>query len=126
MIDKIFSSTSYDASKRMLDISLRKHEALSLNLANVESPGYKRMDLPRDFPAALREAVRAGEAGKMTVPELVRDTDSSAQRKDGNNVVLQEELLAMNKNAAEYEVLTEFVSGSVKTLKMAISGHAQS
>jgi flagellar basal-body rod protein FlgB len=125
MIEKLFSSGVYDASKRMLDISVRRHEALSLNLANVESPGYKRVDLPKSFGVALREAIQTGSAGRVTVPELVRDMDSASQRKDGNNVVLQEELLAMNKNAAEYEVLTEFVSGSMKTLKMAISGHTQ-
>ena len=125
MIEKLFSSVTYDASKRLMDVSLRRHEALSLNLANVESPGYKRVDLPKNFASALKEAIQAGKGGSVEVPQLVRDMDSAAQRKDGNNVVLQEELLAMNKNAAEYEVLTEFVSGSMKTLKMAISGHAQ-
>jgi flagellar basal-body rod protein FlgB len=125
MIEKLFSSPTYDASKRLLDISLKRHEALSLNLANVESPGYKRVDLPKDFQNALRQAIQGGTGGGVAVPELVQDLDSAAQRKDGNNVVLQDELLAMNKNAAEYEVLTEFVSGSMKTLKMAILGHAQ-
>lgn len=125
MIEKLFSSPTYDASKRLLDISLKRHEALSLNLANVESPGYKRVDLPKDFQNALRQAIQGGNGGGVVVPELVQDLDSAAQRKDGNNVVLQDELLAMNKNAAEYEVLTEFVSGSMKTLKMAILGHAQ-
>jgi flagellar basal-body rod protein FlgB len=59
------------------------------------------------------------------VPAVVVDLESPAQRKDGNNVVMQDELMAMNKNAAEYEALSEFVSGTIKTLRMAVVGHAQ-
>ena len=35
---------------------------------------------------------------------------------------IDKELLALGKNVAEYDVLTEFVSGSIRQLRMAISG----
>jgi len=125
MIEKLLSSANYDASKRLLDVAILRHEALSSNIGNLETPGYKRVDLPKNFQTALNEAIKSGKTASIAFPNLIADLDSPAQRKDGNNVVLQDELMVMNKNAAEYEALTEFVSGSVRTLKMEISGRTQ-
>jgi flagellar basal-body rod protein FlgB len=43
-------------------------------------------------------------------------------RPDGNTVELEHELLAMNRNAVEYDYLSEVVSNNLKQLKLAISG----
>jgi flagellar basal-body rod protein FlgB len=56
------------------------------------------------------------------MPEVTQDIAARSQRKDGNNVVLDEELMQMGKNVIEYEALTDFVSGSLKQLRVAISG----
>jgi flagellar basal-body rod protein FlgB len=56
------------------------------------------------------------------MPEVTQDIAARSQRKDGNNVVLDEELMQMGKNVIEYETLTDFVSGSLKQLRVAISG----
>ncbi|MEI6714522.1 MAG: flagellar basal body rod protein FlgB [Verrucomicrobiota bacterium] len=125
MIDRLFSSNNYDAAKRMMDIAVMRQEALSSNIGNLETPGYKRVDLPKDFQAVFTQALKAAQVKSVGAPELIQDLDSPAQRKDGNNVVLQEELMTMNKNAAEYEALTDFVSGTMKTLRTAIVGHVQ-
>lgn len=120
MIENIFNQGTYAASKHLLDASVLRHEALASNLANIETPGYKRVDLPRDFAKEFATRLRAGNPAPT--PALVEDTASPAQRKDGNNVTLDRELLAMNRNAAEYDALTEFVSGSLKQIRLAISG----
>ena len=125
MIERLFSSPNYDAAKRLLDVSVLRHEALASNIANLETPGYRRVDLPKDFQTAFNQALRSGKPKTVTVPGLIQDNDSPAQRKDGNNVLLQDELMSMNKNAAEYEALSEFVTGTMKTLHMAIAGRSQ-
>jgi flagellar basal body rod protein FlgB len=58
----------------------------------------------------------------VPTPVLAQDTVTPSQRKDGNNVVLDRELLAMNQNGAEFDALTEFVSGSIKQLRLAVTG----
>jgi flagellar basal-body rod protein FlgB len=118
MIDSIFNSGTYAASKQLLDASVLRHEALASNLANIETPGYKRVDLAPDFAKEFAARVRDGGAA------IVQDKNAPAQRKDGNNVVLDHELLAMNRNAAEYDALTEFVSGSLKQLRLAVTGRS--
>ncbi len=122
MIESLFSSTNYQASKKLLDAATLRHEALATNLANVETPGYKRVDLSKSFSAEFAARLRSGNLASAPTPKLIEDPHSTSQRKDGNNVELDKELLALGKNVAEYDVLTEFVSGSIKQLRMAISG----
>lgn len=123
MIDRIFASTTYSASKELLDAAALRQEALAANLANAETPGYKRVDLDPSFGAEFAARLRAGESASAPQPKLVEDTGGSV-RTDGNNVEIDKELLAMGKNGTEYEALTEFVSGSLKQLRMAITGHS--
>ncbi|MCE9612508.1 MAG: hypothetical protein K8R23_20095 [Chthoniobacter sp.] len=122
IIESLFSSTNYQASKKLLDAATLRHEALATNLANVETPGYKRVDLPKTFAAEFAERIRSGNVAGAPAPKLAEDLTTTSQRKDGNNVELDKELLALGKNVSEYDTLTEFVSGSLKQLRMAISG----
>lgn len=120
MLENLFNQGNYAATKQLLDASILRHEATASNLANIETPGYKRVDLPTDYPKEFEAALRSG--GKLPVPVLAQDTVTPSHRKDGNNVVLDNELIVMNRNGAEYEALTEFVSGSIKQLRLAITG----
>ncbi len=124
MIEQLFSGTNYQATKQLLDAATMRHEALAANIANLETPGYKRVDLPKDFAQEFAAHVRSGGTSAAPAPKIVEDSAATARRKDGNTVQLDKELLAMTKNEAEYDVLTEFVSGSIKQLKLAITGRS--
>ena len=126
MIAQLFSSPNYQAAKQLLDAANMRHEALSTNIANVETPGYKRVDLPKDFSREFAAHLRSGSPADAPRPELSEDTLAQSVRKDGNTVELDKELLALTKNTVEYDTLTEFVSGSIKQLRLAITGRAQS
>lgn len=125
MIEKLFSSPSYDASKVLMDVSVLRQEIFASNLANLETPGYKRIQVNGEFTKVFNEALKSNKLAAVQMPSVVQDLLAPAQRKDGNNVVLQDELLAMSKNGSEYEALVDFVSGSMRTLKMAITGRSQ-
>ena len=122
MIESLFSSTNYQAAKQLLDVATVRHEALATNLANVETPGFRRADLPKDFSAEFAAHFRSGDLAGAPGARIAEDLTATSQRKDGNNVELDKELLAMSKNTAEFDALTEFVSGSIKQLRMAITG----
>ena len=42
VLDNLYSQENYLISKKLLDATHLRHEALSNNLANVETPGFKR------------------------------------------------------------------------------------
>jgi len=124
MIDRILASPNYAASKQLLDAAALRQEGIAANLANAETPGYKRVDLTPSFAAQFAARLKAGSTAGAPLPELAQDMNSTTTRLDGNNVEIDKELLAMGKNGAEYEALTEFVSGSLKQLRMAITGRS--
>ena len=57
VLDNLYNQENYLISKKLLDATHLRHEALSNNIANVETPGFKRRDLPQTFSVELRRAV---------------------------------------------------------------------
>jgi len=127
MIDPIFHSDNYQLARKLLDAAALRSEAIASNIANAETPGYRRLDVSADFAEQLKARTQAGElAGDSDTlrPSLVQDPYARTVRPDGNSVDIENELLAMNKNSVEYEFLTDVVSGNIKQLKMAITGRS--
>ena len=105
--------------EKMLDFSALRQRCIASNLANAETPGYKRFEtvmeetenslsLTRTHPAHL---AGDGDAGMR----VTRDA-TTAWRVDGNNVDPDAELVKMAENALYYQVLLKAESG-----KLAIS-----
>ncbi len=126
MVDPIFQSDNYQVARKLLDAAALRQEAIASNIANAETPGYRRLDIAPDFAEQLRASMRQGDVGRAQelAPKLAQDLSVRAVRPDGNTVEIERELLAMNRNAVEYEFLTEVVSRNIKQLKMAITGRS--
>lgn len=127
MIEPIFQADDYQLARKLLDVAALRHEAIASNMANAETPGYHRIDVSADFERQLRDRMAAGGPTRGALdtlrPVLAEDPSARSLRPDGNNVEIERELVAMNRNSAEFEYLTEIVSHNLKQLKIAISGH---
>ena len=125
MITALFNEANYAASKKMLDATVLRHEAIASNLANVETPNYKRVDLDPNFSTELKAATAAGDVQRMDAlhPTEVLDPTAIAANRDGNTVQLEKELLAMNQNTLSHQFETQMISGHLLQLRLAISGH---
>jgi flagellar basal-body rod protein FlgB len=129
MIQSIFPSDGeYQLARKLLDASALRQDAIAANLANSDTPGYHRVDVAPDFSEHLKASLAAGGSARSNdiQPTLAEDRNARSVRPDGNNVEIEHELLAMNRNAVEYEYLTQIVSSNIKELKMAITGNASS
>lgn len=124
MIDELMQRENYVLAKKLLDVSHAKQNAIASNLANVETPGYKRIDIATDFEAQLRKVASSNNVDAIRNLEIrtVQDLNSPIVRGDGNNVQVDQELLSMQKNAIQYEFLANYTSTSLNRLKTAISG----
>ena len=124
MIEGLFNDSGYVAAKKMLDVSLLRHQAIASNLANVETPNYKRLDVSPSFEAELRQAVAGQNSGEIATlqPSLAVDATSISGRSDGNTVQLETEMLKLNQNTLENMLETQLVSGSLAQLRLAITG----
>jgi len=126
MIEGLFNQSNFVAAKKMLDAKALRHEAIASNIANVETPHYKRVDASPAFATELQQAVasRNGEGIRALQPQLVAEPTAISGRKDGNNVQLESELLKLNQNFMEHQLETQLVSGAMMKLRMAITGKA--
>lgn len=124
MIEGLFNQTNYVATKKMLDATALRHEAIASNLANVETPRYKRVDVAPSFAAELQQAVASKDAGRVAdmQPQLATDSSATPVRKDGNTVQLESELLKLNQNFLEHQLETQLISGALLKLRLAITG----
>jgi flagellar basal-body rod protein FlgB len=127
MIDPIFQTDNYQLARKLLDVSVLRQEAIATNVANAETPGFRRLDIAPDFAVQLKARLEAGDFATTSDslrPQLAEDQTARSVRPDGNTVEIERELLAMNKNSVEYDYLSEVVSGNLKQLKLAITGHS--
>lgn len=124
MIEGLFNQPNYVAAKKLLDVTELRHQAIASNLANLETPHYKRMDVAPTFADQLRQAVQSRDADRIRrlEPEMARDAQAVTTRKDGNNVQLESELLRLNRNFLEHQLETQLVTGSMLRLRLAITG----
>ena len=125
MIDPIFQTDNYQLARKLLDAAVLRQEAIATNVANAETPGFRRLDLAPDFATQLKARVTAGDFRKASDsirPQLVEDPTARSVRPDGSTVEIERELMHMNRNAVEFDYLSEIVSNNMKRLKLAITG----
>lgn len=109
-IDRLLGST-IKGLERMLDLSWRRGQAISANIANAETPQYRAVDL--DFGKSLDEAFSANQAELMKTSPLHQDLSakgdarlisdlSGATKMDGNNVDLDLQMGRLAYNTMAY------------------------
>ena len=126
MISAIFNQSNYVASKKMLDLTVLRQEALASNLANVETPAYKRLDVAPTFLDQLRSAVAAKDTDRITSIHAHLEVDDQAisSRGDGNTVDMEKEMVELNKNFMAHSMETQLIGGTLKKMRLAITGRA--
>ena len=102
---------------RVLDaLSLRSKVAMH-NIANQNTPGYKRYYV--SFEEHLREAKRAGRDVGQVYPKVTRDTSG---RVGENNVSIYDELAILEKVKLLNEIFTKRAGGYFTHINKAIYG----
>ena len=112
---------------KTLDAAWTRNEVISNNLANVDTPGYKRQDV--SFEDELRHAL--GSTRYQTVdaqvaglkinrlnPRTYTDYSSLSYRTDRNNVDIDTENVLLASNQLKYNALMASVNQEFSNLKM--------
>ena len=126
MIDALFNDPTYQAGKKTLDAIALRQEAIASNIANLETPGYRRVDLAPSFKVELEKACAAGDAQQIASlkPTLAPDLNAVPNGRDGNTVNLESEMMNQNQNSLAHAVESQIVSSQLLKLQLAITGKA--
>ncbi|MDH7576770.1 MAG: flagellar basal body rod protein FlgB [Bacillota bacterium] len=120
--------------ERALDGNWLRQQVISNNIANVDTPKYKRRDVI--FEEKLKEVlgntstvslVRTNPRHLAAVPCLdevqpvITRSYESSWRNDGNNVDIEAEMAQQAANLLNYNLLTRLVTDQLGMLRIAIS-----
>ncbi|HMM07209.1 MAG TPA: flagellar basal body rod protein FlgB [Clostridiales bacterium] len=122
----IFSSQSLSLLNKSLDGLWKRQEIISDNVANYETPGYKRKYV--SFEENLKAAVESGSATKSQSNQKIMDADikvgqtnDETMRTDGNNVDIEEETIEMARTTLNYLYSQRMLDDYFSRLRCAIS-----
>ena len=115
---ELFDTTQL-ALERAIQGAATRQSALAGNIANANTPGYRRKDV--DFHSALRGAMDGGKAGLSSLT-FTPQADAGAQvRADGSGVDVDTEASYLAQTGLEYEALVQVARGRIDILTAAIN-----
>lgn len=133
MLDKLFSNTKI--LEKSLNATWARNDTIAQNLANVDTPGYKRKDIA--FEQYLSDALDKNKLeGRITdkrhipinnsdinkvEPTVTEDNSELSMRIDGNNVDIDSEMANLAKNQIQFNTLTQLISGEFNKIKSVIN-----
>jgi len=107
---------------KMLDVSAIKHKVIANNIANINTPGYKRMEV--SFSDQLEKVIKDTSTNKFDTlqPKIViaeKGKDETV-RNDGNNVDIDKEISSLMKNTLSYNIYSQLLAKKMELVKSAI------
>lgn len=100
-----------------LEAASLRQRVLAHNIANVNTPGFKRSRV--EFEHRLAEALSQGAPPESVEVKVVQELHSLA-RPDGNNVDIELEMTQLAENQIWYAALTRQISDHFARLRMVI------
>ena len=123
---------SVDRLERAMTFHRERHAVLAGNVANVDTPGYKPMDLapvdPSDAPPgrlATTDARHLAGPGETAAGHRSFTDASAFQTADGNAVNLERELAKVDANRIRYAASGELVTRRLALLRYAAGDGSQ-
>jgi flagellar basal-body rod protein FlgB len=106
---------------KMLDLTSARHRVIAQNVANVNTPNYRRREF--SFASSLNDALQKGHsAAYKGVRGEISRPNTTAVRNNGNNVDIDMETVSLQENSTLYQVYSEFYHQRLGMMKTAIKG----
>jgi flagellar basal-body rod protein FlgB len=114
-----------------LDYHLARHNLLTANLAHVDTPNFKPLDLKRaggsSFEGALQSALATTQPGHIAQAHgsngeawnVIEDPSGQGAGPDGNGVSLDREAVKIATNQIRYDTLSSLVQNELSGLAWA-------
>jgi flagellar basal-body rod protein FlgB len=135
MLGDLFSTGSFVALDKGLDAAALRQQVIANNVANINTPGFKKQDV--SFEDELAAAIEGRQNSKLLQTEAghlsggnplddvginVTTVNGTSMRYDGNNVDIDEEMSKMAENNIRYQAMSKLMSERFGGLKTVING----
>ncbi len=122
-------STSIQALEKGIQYSGAKHKAISHNIANVDTPNFKRREITPNFGETFRRELESQKTDARH--KDFAGTSNRSYRADkmphsyshnGNNVDIDKEMSDLAENQIYYYTLIDQMNGKFQSLQSVIKG----
>ncbi|OCL27079.1 flagellar basal-body rod protein FlgB [Orenia metallireducens] len=129
---KIFNNKNFVILEKSLDALSKNHDAISNNISNVDTPGYKRqyvsfknelanlLENRNDLAVTNDKHISINSRNLTSFEGKVRTEENTSIRNDENNVDIDAEMSMLAKNTLEYQALVQRISSKFKGLQTVI------
>ncbi len=129
-------NSSFDFLGKAMDSTVLRHKVISQNIANVDTPGYKRREVlfedflasamgnPEKLPLKITDSKHISNIPtelNQVDPKVVQIEDTSITN-DGNNVDVDRENAIMSENGIRYLTLTRLMEINVSNYNTVLRG----
>ena len=120
----ISDSSVIDSLRRQMAIAVAKQVASAGNLANVDTPNYKAKEV--NFAETLKNKLAPGNSTFPAAPAenggvVLQEIQGLPQRRDGNTVQLDRELLSMSRAAGDFAAAQTALAAKFRLVRYAIN-----
>lgn len=133
MIGSLLNDPRLTTLQRALDGLARRQQALSNNIANVDTPGYQRRDVSFETELQARSGggrlaatapghiIATASEGNLLQSIMTASGRSTSMRADGNDVDIDYEMTRAAETSLRYQVLSQVTTSRFATLRELIS-----
>jgi flagellar basal-body rod protein FlgB len=126
-VNEITDSAILAALRRQMATAVAKQSAAASNLANLDTPGYKAREV--SFADALdqlnADTLTATDAGHIQLAPAnaprTAEIEDLPMRRDGNNVQLDRELLALTRASGDFTAAQTALAAKFRLVRYAIN-----
>jgi flagellar basal-body rod protein FlgB len=119
MWNNMFSSV--DLLQKGTNAAWLRNEVISNNIANVDTPDFKRSDVQFESLLDQEIAMSGVNARADNLNAVIVVDNSDALGLDGNNVDIEKEMTELAKNSIEYYTYVSKINSEFKKLEAAIN-----
>ena len=116
-------ASQFDLLAKLTDVTQLRHRVLAQNVANVNTPGYRRLDVRFEDTLSEQLASRPDAPVNELRSEVVED-QITPTRLDGNNVEIDMEMMRLNKNTLLGNTYLQLLTTKLGMMKRAVSGRS--
>jgi len=121
----LFDDINFDQS--FLNYLRIKDHVISSNLANAETPFYKRLKVElikndNQIPLKVTNPRHISNIPQNPFEYRIVQDKSGLTGADGNNVDVEKEMVELEKVALKYETVLKFIQGKFSSLDLVIKG----
>lgn len=122
-MQNMFSDVTSQLLTKALDTASMRQRVISNNLANINTPGFKRSYVT--FEEELRKTLETNNRVNLNSiqkiePQINKD-NSTSMRLDGNNVDMDQEMVDLAMNSINYNTAVQQLNKKLGMLRYVIS-----